>query len=396
MINQIDQIDQDAVLTSVPAPPSAGRAQTMLSTFLGMGFSLLAFLSFLTYSVLLLGAWRLIPVRWIKLLAANANLVMIVVVTGVAIIALLPAIYRDRQKRSAAAWQKFDYWTTTIVRYFLAYIFLTYGLAKVFHNQFTTPLSVMDTRLADISGFDLTWRFFGYSYAYALFIAVSQVLCAVLLFFRRTTTLGALILLPIISNIVFVNFAFGIPVKLFSSLFLLMALFLLLPEWRRFKALLWDNTPIGPPAFPVAYFHKSGRLVALKAAVILILIGIPLFELLGSQSAVPKTTTPLAGTWSVEQYKANGQVQPASNPASWQKFYVENDRLIEIRSGPHTSSYFSTFDNTKHTVTITLTSKQPFFAGAYQIAPDGTLTLDGQDPKHAKIEVTLTRVKNAD
>jgi hypothetical protein len=44
-----------------------------------------------------------------------------------------------------------------------------------------------------------------------------------LLLFRRTTTAGALVLIAVLTNIVTLNFSCDVPVKLFSSHLLLMA-----------------------------------------------------------------------------------------------------------------------------------------------------------------------------
>jgi len=44
----------------------------------------------------------------------------------------------------------------------------------------------------------------------------SQILAAILLLFRKTATLGAILMVTIMSNIVFVNFAFDVCVKFFS------------------------------------------------------------------------------------------------------------------------------------------------------------------------------------
>lgn len=69
----------------------------------------------------------------------------------------------------------------------------------------------------------------GYSRTYTIFAGAGEVIGGVLLFFRRTTTLGALILCGVLANVVALNFSYGIPVKIFSSLLLLLAYFWSLP-----------------------------------------------------------------------------------------------------------------------------------------------------------------------
>ena len=97
-----------------------------------------------------------------------------------------------------------------VVRWFCAVQFMIYGFAKVNGSQFT----ILDSRLAapleEVSPFWLAWYFFGYSGLYKSFIAVVEIVGGGLLVFRRTALAGALVLLPVVVNIVFVNIAFRV------------------------------------------------------------------------------------------------------------------------------------------------------------------------------------------
>ncbi|HKC37023.1 MAG TPA: hypothetical protein VKB95_13205, partial [Chitinophagaceae bacterium] len=128
------------------------------------------------------------------------------------------------------------------VRYFLAFIFFSYGISKLLGQQFTSTYTMMDQSLAKANGFLLTWRFFDYSYSYKFFIGFGQVAASILFLSRRTTTLAAIIFLPIISNIVYVNFAFDIDVKFFSFCYLIFAIYLLLCDFDRLNALFIRNS----------------------------------------------------------------------------------------------------------------------------------------------------------
>src|SRR5262249_30085415 len=90
----------------------------------------------------------------------------------------------------------------------------------------------------------LLWTFMGYSKPYTIFAGASEVVGGMLLFFRRTTTLGALLLVAVVGNIVILNFSYDVPVKLFSSNLLVMAIFLVLPDLRRLANLLLLNRPV--------------------------------------------------------------------------------------------------------------------------------------------------------
>lgn len=87
-------------------------------------------------------------------------------------------------------------------RYYAAYTLLGYGFAKVMGAQFTVLDSQLAKPMGDVSGFWLTWYYFGYSAPYASLVAWAQITGAVLLCFRRTALAGALLLLPVMVNIV--------------------------------------------------------------------------------------------------------------------------------------------------------------------------------------------------
>ncbi|HJQ25151.1 MAG TPA: hypothetical protein VKA60_14630 [Blastocatellia bacterium] len=245
-------------------------------------------------------------------------------VTGVAL-----AVYRARTNPEAR--QRYDYRLQAATRYILAYTFLEYGFAKVFKQQFFTNLSTLDVPLGEVSGLELAWRFFGYSYVYTLFIASSQILCSVLLFFRRTTTLAAAMLLPIISNIFIINYTHHIPVRLEALTLLLMVLSLLLADFGRLKAVFWDHAAVA--AQPLATARGSRRRRYVKVLLIAFIICFAVGENYRNYLSLTKTATPLYGTWEVQSYQRNGSDLEPSNAAVWRRLYIESDKTLSVKTG---------------------------------------------------------------
>src|ERR1043165_6968525 len=120
------------------------------------------------------------------------------------------------------------------VRFVLAVILLGYGFHKVFNVQFPPigPDRLTET-YGESSPSGLLWTFMGFSPAYVCFSGAAEVLGATLLLFRRTTTLGALVLVGVMCNVVMLNFCYDVGVKLFSVHLLAMAAFLMLPDASR-------------------------------------------------------------------------------------------------------------------------------------------------------------------
>ena len=75
----------------------------------------------------------------------------------------------------------------------------------------------------------LVWTYVGQSKAFSAFVGWSEVICGLLLLFRKTTLAGALLSLVVMGNVVVINMCYDVPVKLYSSMLELMALYLTLP-----------------------------------------------------------------------------------------------------------------------------------------------------------------------
>jgi uncharacterized membrane protein YphA (DoxX/SURF4 family) len=122
-------------------------------------------------------------------------------------------------------------WLLVVVRFTLVSILFAYGISKIFDLQFSPPdVRVLTERYGDSSPMELMWTFVGYSVPYTVFSGLVEVIPGVLLLFRRTAVLGALMAAAVMLNVALLNFCYDVPVKLYSSLDVLMALFLLLPS----------------------------------------------------------------------------------------------------------------------------------------------------------------------
>ncbi len=134
------------------------------------------------------------------------------------------------------------------LRYVLAATMIGYGLAKVgfIRNQFSSPGEYQLARTyGESSPMGLLWTFMGASRVYTFFGGLGELLGGVLLLWRRTTTLGAIVVMGVMTNVVMLNFAYDVPVKQYSAHLVVMAMFLLLPEARRLANVVVLNRPVG-------------------------------------------------------------------------------------------------------------------------------------------------------
>jgi hypothetical protein len=214
------------------------------------------------------------------------------------------------------------------IRYVLGYTMLTYGAFKVWKTQFPFPSpETLVLPFGEASPMRLLWTFMGYSAAYTMFAGASEMLGGLLLLFRRTTLLGALVSAGVLANVVMLNFSYDVPVKLYSFHLLLLAVFLVAPDVTRLVRFFLRNQPV-PPAperRPLGPKLERAR-VALK----ILVAGAVVFGSMNAGyrswrnygDAAPKP--PLYGLWDVEQFDRDGVPVPplATDKTRWRRVMI--------------------------------------------------------------------------
>lgn len=250
----------------------------------------------------------------------------------------------DRRRRhsvsSASLWEdrKAAEWLVVAVRFYLIVVMLGYGFAKVFPSQFAPPsLSRLLQPFGDASPMGVLWTAIGYSRAYAAFGGLGEIAGALLLAWRRTTTLGALIIVAVMSNVVMINFSYDVPVKLYSSHLLLMALALVALDWRRIWNVLVLNRPapaaVHPPHFATPVARQ--RALAAKLLILALLIAINVREGLENQRIYSRggAKAPLYGLYDVETFVLDGEVLPPllTDERRWRNVAFDVRREVGLR-----------------------------------------------------------------
>jgi len=183
-------------------------------------------------------------------------------------IALLWAI-SDRKRLS---YNQFKYWLRIILRYYLALTLFVYGFAKIMKLQFQFPdLTRLTETYGDSSPMGLAWNFIGYSNGYNIFIGGAEVLAGCLLFFKRTTLFGSLVAMTVMANIVAMNFAYDIPVKIFSTNLLALATWIAWYDIDRIINVFFLNKPAAAAQLGMPLKTKWKKILqsSIKAIVIL-------------------------------------------------------------------------------------------------------------------------------
>jgi hypothetical protein len=288
----------------------------------------------------------------------------------------------------------------TLVRYCLGFILPVYGATKFLRVQFRLPFGALDTPLGEASGLALTWRFSGYSYAYELFLGLGEFVGAGLLFFRRTTTLGACVLLSILANVAFLNFSHNITVKLYSTCYVVMVCYLLSLDFPRLSALFLENKAFGPRPNPEPLVSPRVQNVLgyLKAGFILFAV-VHAFAYIIIADSKPSVVT---GSWTVTRTEiidspAAGP-QPPALPCK-KVFFEREIRGVFVGSvkeddGKKRKSfrYEVSPDDRRLVLTFNDPSPGPPFAGSYLFLDNQTLKLAGTLGEQ-RVEILLAKQK---
>lgn len=186
-----------------------------------------------------------------------------------------------------------------LLRYAVAFDLSLFGWQKLFNLQFFVPLGMLDLPFRSFSGEELTWAYFGHSYPYRFIIGALQIGGALLLLFHRTRLLGVLALLPVLVNILLIDYFYQLPVGVFVQALIHLAglLYLLGLDYERLVT-FFLRTPNHLPRLTV------GRPFVRTLVRLSVVYG-PLLLLSGHE--FPDTYPQLTGKYAVRNVQLNGQ-----------------------------------------------------------------------------------------
>ncbi|MGW3353093.1 hypothetical protein ACWDA3_58220 [Nonomuraea rubra] len=279
-------------------------------------------------------------------------------------------------------------------------ILLQYGFAKIFGAQFTILDSELDKPLGTVSGFWLTWYYFGYSPVFGNMIALAQIGLGIALAFRRTALLGAAGTLPLLGGIAVLDLSYAIAIDamLIALIGAGCAAYVLWRHRAELAAVFWKDGQDGlrekgqdglrekeqdglrekeqdgaapPPRRTRRRWVPAGVLVLLLA-----LTSSCSFYVANYNNRVP---TPLDGTWDVTA----GSFRPPGLPGPAERVYFERNRAFQavLRSGQTWQTYHFEVDVATTTIRLWrtwLSKGEQLLSGTYALGT-GRLTITGTD-----------------
>ncbi len=286
------------------------------------------------------------------------------------------------------------------LRYALASIMLGYGLAKVPPMQFSPPGPdrLMRT-FGDSSPMGLLWTFMGFSPAYTVFAGLAEVLGAVLLLWRRTTNLGAIVLIGVLLNVVMLNFCYDVPVKLFSLHLLATAVVVLLPSLPRIFNAMVLNRATMPEVFRWSQGSRWKRrgLCVVKYAFVVWMLGMGVFGAYRGweQRRFTRSQSTLFGLYDVKHFELSGETRPplTTDAQRWRRIaFTEWGAAIVLDMTDKRERMMVTHDSAAGTVKLqTVGPGAKDFLLKCEMPTEGELVLDGPF-KDGPVHIVLQRV----
>jgi len=251
---------------------------------------------------------------------------------GLAGAAIWTFIARNSKRKS---YNELYYWLRVVVRYRLAIGIIAFGFLKLYPMQMPDPsISNLDTRFGDYNTYKIYWQIVGVSIWYEIVLGLVEIIAGVLLFFRGTVALGAVLVAGVLYNIAHANIAYDGGVHVYSAFFVLGSLFVLLPYIPNLWKLLILQQDVTPkyyyPKFNSRGKEKASYLI--KYAVIFVftlLFGILRYDVHYHVGQLKEPITPglpnAQGYYNVTEFRLDNKVLPYDplDSVRWQSAVFE-------------------------------------------------------------------------
>ncbi|SES02952.1 hypothetical protein [Pedobacter rhizosphaerae] len=350
----------------------------------------------------------------------------------VAFIAIIGSVLWAKSTYKNVDYNKLYYWLRAIVRYRLAIGIIGYGFIKFFPLQAPFPsISNLNTSYGDFTDWKIFSMSLGITPSYEAFLGGIEILAGLLLFFRKTATIGAIIILIFTGNVFISNLAYQGGEYVYASYLISFALFVLWFDTQRIYNLVSLERPTEPNRFKPLFSVQTQKIrLALKTVIIfffVLLYGFKTYSgLQHDPYQFPKASglAAAAGVYNVSEFKINNQILPynPADPIRWKDVVFEKWATVSVRSNRpvliDSANYEQAFAHDKdrnyelagsggrhyyHYVIdtvrniLSLENKNPHYKGerlslTYQRPDTSTIILTGLNENRDSIYVVLNKI----
>jgi hypothetical protein len=302
-------------------------------------------------------------------------------------------------------------WFGLGVRLALAASLLEYGMTKVIPTQFPAPpLTALVTPVGEMTLSALLWTTIGSAPGYQIFSGCIEVLAGILLLVPRTLTLGALLALISLAQVLALNMAFDIGVKLVTMHLIVMALILLAPSATRLADAVGirrapsrvgsggrnETVAAELTSTPRPFSNRLALGAQLAFGLYLVAVLAYINWSFWQVGGGGRPQSPLHGVWNIERLAVDGQVRPAEQndyDRRWRRVIFDTPDVATVQRTDDTfGRYGISIDRTSGTFELTKGGSRSWASHfTFDRPSDDRLRLDGEMDGH-RIEADLRRV----
>ncbi|NRF39525.1 DoxX family protein [Pedobacter foliorum] len=260
----------------------------------------------------------------------------------IAIVAAIGTVLWTIREKKEANYDVLHYWLRTILRYRLAIGVIGYGFLKFFPLQAPFPsISNLNTNYGDFTDWKLFSLSLGVVPNYESFLGAVELLAGFLLFFRRTASVGALIILVFTGNVFMSNLAYGGGEYVYSLYLISLALFIFAYDAGRIYRLIALGKPTHPNLFHPSFLGWQAKArIVVKVLLVFFFVAVYGFKTYEGFKYDPYQfpkqdgLADAAGIYNVKEFKINNEIHPysASDSIRWKDVVFEKWATISIRS----------------------------------------------------------------
>jgi hypothetical protein len=303
---------------------------------------------------------------------------------GILTLAVLIAALWTTLDRRRTDYAFLNRWLRVYLRYALATAMFSYAFIKVIPTQFgyLTPGELLRP-LGQLSRFRMLWDFMAASPGYTIFAGVLELFGALLLFFRGTTLLGAIVLAGALINVIAMDFAFRVGAVTYALSLLIIDFIILAPYAKPLMEILivqGSGTLPAEPSWPRGWWRSP-----VAKAVLILVLALPLIAInVQRRRYFYGAGNPVYGLFEVASFVRNGHITTpsASDGAAWKR--VASDPhdgvdaiLVQFANGD-LRRFDIINDPIRHVWSIRQSDARQSGTLEYRARPDGVVSLSGR------------------
>ena len=303
------------------------------------------------------------------------------------IISFFAAVIIGILDRKRTSYRPLHKWLLLLLRYYVCFQMINYGLAKIFYLQFG-EISIQSLRqpFGDMSPMGLLWRFMGFSKAYCMFTGFAEFIGGVLLLSRRTTLLGALITFGVMVNVMMMNYCYDVPVKLLSTHLVAFSLIIISFWGKNLIDFFFGGRAFEPVKLHDVVPQKYQKARAfIKWSLVILFMANSFYRLYDYTNQIEERNRPKVaffGIYDVEKFQKFRDGEYIENPVPesiWKELFIKPDgeANIEFLTGYPRKRTLKIDTSEKTIIFITNPEDSTGFNYTYQFLEGGKLILNG-------------------